>query len=339
MRSNRLAIITFATASLAFGQFRVPKLSDVKDKLSQKNTTTATQPSTGQAAPAQPAPTDPPSNQVAKNEAPAAAPAKPADEPFKPLPAGSTKGQYQGQGVELTLCSKVAREGQWDVACVTPARTFEYKGSLKNVIGTMRFTPPLTNNSPRFKVMVYKGDRMDEYREVTFNTGGRTAGVAFTMTPGLYTVKIVDQFDADKIFLTDQFVVAPDKVGDRAIDNVKTGIGKLMVCSEIDDNWNCVNESNEWDSRKPFNLYVKLPQVISGEVCGWEIYKQNPDGTDGQFVDDLMQGTQGRASKWATTNGNYLPPGKYTIYSIAWEHRATTGNLNSYFAKTTLTVR
>jgi hypothetical protein len=133
--------------------------------------------------------------------------------------------------------------------------------------------------------------------------------------------------------------VAPDTVGVRAADNIKAGIGKLMVCSEIDDNWKCVNESNVWDSRKPFNLYIRMPEAISGQTTAWEIFKQNPDGTDGQFIDDLMQGTQGRAAYWATTNGNYLKPGVYTIYSINWAHRATTGNRQDYFAKTTLTVK
>jgi len=189
------------------------------------------------------------------------------------------------------------------------------------------------------KVVVYKKDVMDEYREITFNTGGRTAAVGFTKGPGLYVVKVVDQYDGDKVFLTDQFVVAPDTVGDRATDNVKTGIGKLMVCSEIDDAWKCVNESTTWDSKKPFNLYVRLPQAIAGQTAGWAIFKQNADGTDGNMEYDLLQGTNGRAAYWATTNGNYLKPGKYTIYSISWANRSSSGNFTQYFAKTTLTVK
>jgi hypothetical protein len=174
---------------------------------------------------------------------------------------------------------------------------------------------------------------------VTFNPGGRTASVHFTKTPGLYEVRVVEQTNEANVALVDKFVVAPDTVGDRAIDNVKAGTGKLMVCSEIDDNWKCVNESTTWDSKKPFNLYVRLPEAISGLVAGWSVFKQNPDGTDGNLEYDLMQGTQGRAAYWATTNGNRLKPGVYTIYSIAWTHRTTIGNIKDYFAKTTLTVK
>jgi hypothetical protein len=336
-----IAILTLATATLAFGQFKLPKLSDVKDKLSQKNAAGASTAPVQPVAPNQAAPEQTTTSQTAPIQTAKVEPAKapPAVPAFTPLPAGSTKGSYKGQGVELTLCEKGVREGQYDIGCAKPARTFQFKGTVTNVFGTMRFDPPLTNASPRFKVQVFKDGSLDEYRGVTFPLGGRTAVVGFTKTPGLYTIKIVDEYNENNVALTDQFVVAPDTVGDRAVDNVKAGIGKLMVCSEIDDNWKCVNESNVWDSKKPFNLYVRLPQAISGEVCGWEIYRQKPDGTDGQFVDDLMQGTQGRAAYWATTNGNYLPPGTYTIYSIAWTHRSTTGNLKDYFAKTTLTVR
>jgi len=325
--------MALTTASLSFGQFKVPKLSEMKDKMTQKGSATPT------AAPATSQPATASNAMPASSPAPASAPASAKEQTFTPLAAGPMKGGYPGQGIELTMCEKGAKEGQWDVACVKPARTFQYKGSVTNVFGTLRFTPPLTNNSTRLKVIVYKKDVMDEYREITFNTGGRTAAVGFTKGPGLYVVKVVDQYDSDKVFLTDQFVVAPDTVGDRATDNVKSGIGKLMICSEIDDNWKCVNEATTWDSKKPFNLYVRLPQAISGLVAGWAIFKQNADGTDGNMEYDLLQGTQGRAAYWATTNGNYLKPGKYTVYSIAWPNRTSSGNFKEYFAKMTLTVR
>jgi hypothetical protein len=326
MTSKHLIAFTLAATTLSFGQIKMPKLSDMKDKMTQKN-----------AAPA-PAGTE---TAAATTPSPATSAAAPAvkEEPFTPLAPGPMKGGYPGQAIELTMCEKGAKEGQWDVACTKPARTFQYKGSVTNVFGTLRFTPPLTNKSTRLKVVIYKKDVMDEYREVTFNPGGRTASVGFTKGPGLYMVKIVDQYDGDKVFLTDQFVVSPDTIGDRAIDNVKAGTGKLMVCSEIDDNWKCVNEATTWNSKKPFNLYVRLPQAISGLAAGWSVFKQNPDGTDGNLEYDLLQGTQGRAAYWATTNGNYLKPGVYTIYSIAWTHRTTIGNIKDYFAKTTLTVR
>ena len=317
MTSKLLIAIALASTTLSFGQIKMPKLFEMKDKMAPK-------PATSAAAPT-PAPTA------------AAPPAK--DETFTPLAAGPMKGGPPGQSIELTMCEKGAREGQWDVACAKPARTFQYKGSVTNVFGTMRFNPPLTSRGLNLKVMIFKKDVMDEYREVTFQTGGRTAVVSFTKGPGLYTVKIVNQFDTDKVYLTDQFVVAPDTVGDHATSNIKSGIGKLMICSEIDDNWKCVNEAATWDSQKPFNFYVRLPEVITGQVAGWAVFKQNADGTDGNMEYDLLQGTQGRAKYWATTNGNYLKPGIYTIYSIAWPNRSSSGNFKEYFAKMTLAVR
>src|SRR6185369_647920 len=330
MNAKKFLPIMLATAGLSFGQLKMPKLSDMKDKLSQKNSApakvNAEAPAAGTAAPVTGQPTQP---QAA------------AESKITPLPAGSTKGQMGTQGMELTMCEKPGRDPQsrWDVLCTKAARTFEYKGSVTNVFGILRFTPALTNESVRLKVNVFKNGTLDEYREITFQTGGRTAGFSFTKTPGAYVLKVVDQYDDDKVALTENFVVMPDTVGDRATRNIQSGIGKLMVCSTIDDNWKCVDESTTWTANKPFNLYVRLPQAIEGTVAGWSIFKQNPDGTDGLFVEDLLQGTNGRAAYWATTNGNRLPAGKYTIYSIAWANRATVGNLTQYFAKTTLTVK
>ncbi len=339
MKTKKFVVLTMATATLAFGQLKIPKLSDVKDKLSQKNTPPAasTSPAPDVATTPQPeaTATAPANTQMAKAEAPAA----PATQTFTPIPPGSVKATYKGQGFELTICEKGARQGQWDIVCTKPARTFEYKGGAMAIYGTFKFDPPLTNQTSGYKVQIFKDGRLDEYREITFQTGGRTAVVRFSPRPGLYTMKVVEQTNDDKIVMTDQFVVAPDTVGTRVLGNMKSGVGKLMICSTIDDNWKCVGESTTWESKKPFNMYVTLPEQIPGTVCGWSIFKQNPDGTDGQLVDDMAQGTQGRASKWATTNGNYLPPGKYTIYSITWANRTSSGDLKEYFAKTTLTVR
>jgi len=327
MNKKKLVLIMLAAASLASAQFKMPKLSDVKDKLNQKTAPAKVNASAPAAETAAPVTSQP------------AQPAAPAT--ITPIAAGSTKGAMGAQGMELTMCEKPGRDTQsrWDVLCLKPARTFQYQGSVTNVFGIVKFTPALTNESVRLKVNVFKNGVLDEYREITFQTGGKTAGFSFTKTPGAYVLKIVDQYDDDKIALTENFVVMPDTVGDRATRNIASGIGKLMVCSTIDDNWKCVGESTTWAANQPFNLYVRLPQAIEGTVAGWAIFKQLPDGTDGVFVEDLLQGTNGRAAYWATTNGNRLPAGKYTIYSIAWPERATIGNLKNYFAKTTLTVK
>ena len=242
----------------------------------------------------------------------------------------------------MTTCEKMGRVpgSQWDVLCEKPTKVFAYKGSVTNVGATFRFTPAMTSRTTQFKVILFNAQGvMDQYQEITFNTGGKTSQIAMTVTPGTYTMKLVDQFDTDKVALTDTIVVSPDTVGARATSNIKSGIGKLMVCSEIDDNWKCVNESSTWVANQPFNLYVRLPQAIAGQTAGWLIFKQLPDGTDGGFVEDMLQGTNGRAAYWATTGGHTLPAGKYTIYSIAWPERTSIGNLTNYFAKTTLTVR
>ena len=72
------------------------------------------------------------------------------------------------------------------------------------------------------------------------------------------------------------------------------------------------------------------------------IHKQTSDGTDGAFVEELIQNIgEARFRKWATTEGFRYPAGVYTIYSISaaegrqGEH---SGNLKNYFAKTTLTI-
>lgn len=334
MNVKNLAMMLLAAGTLAYGQYRLPSMSSVKDKLAGKTNT---------AKPAAEAPAPATSTEAASTAPTTAstAPTSAAPEASSAnLPAaGPVKGELRGQGVELTLCEKPAREGQWDVKCEKPTVTFEYKGSVTNVAGTLRFNPPLTSRGVGFRIQVFKKGTLDGYRDITFRTGGRTAIFTMTMTPGLYTVKVVDTFDTDQIALTENFMVNKDTVGDRAVDNIKSGIGKLMVCSEIDDNWKCVNESTTWAANKPFNLYVRLPQAISGQVAGWSIFKQLPDGTDGQFVEDLLQGTNGRAAYWATTDGHKLPAGTYTIYSINWANRATIGNLKSYFAKTTLVVK
>ena len=352
--AGTMMALALAPAS-AQAQIKLPDLNAIKDKLAAKakpeKSPAAEAPEADEASAA---PTKAPTKiPVAGNatqaaatptaaESPAAA-AQAKKEATPTLGSGPVKGTLGGQGAEMTTCEQMAKESgsQWDVVCAKPTKTFAYKGSVTNVGATFRFNPPMTSRTTQFKVILYKNNStvMDQYQEITFNTGGRTSQIAMTVTPGTYQMKLVDQFDTDKVALMDTIVVRPDTVGDRATGDIKTGIGKLMVCSEVDDNWKCLNESSTWAANKPFNLYVRLPQAIAGLTAGWAIFKQLPDGTDGVFVDDLLQGTNGRAAYWATTGGHRLPAGKYTIYSISWSNRATVGNLSNYFAKTTLEVR
>ena len=337
---NVLALATLLlTATLAHAQF--PDLNSLKKQLNDKvDAMKPKDPNGSTAAPAETTTvtTTSTTTSTVTTTAPTAAAA-----PAPKLGTGPVTGTLRGQGAEMTTCEKMEREPgtQWDTRCAKPTKTFAYKGSVTNVGATFRFTPAMTSRTTQFKVILYKADgvEMDQYREITFNTGGKTSQIAMTVTPGTYIMKLVDQFDTDKVALSDTIVVLPDTVGDRATENIKTGIGKLMVCSEIDDNWKCLNESSTWVANKPFNLYVRLPSAIAGQTAGWVIFRQLPDGTDGQFVEDMLQGTNGRAAYWATTGGHTLPAGKYTIYSIAWQERTSIGNLTKYFAKTTLTVQ
>ena len=149
----------------------------------------------------------------------------------------------------------------------------------------------------------------------------------------------MDEFNEDRIALTDQFLVKADTVGARAVDNIKAGIGRIMICSEVDNNWKCLNESTTSKANTSFNLYIVMPERIPGQTTGWMIYKANADGSDAQCVDQLLQGTNGPARYWATTNGNVLLAGSYNIYSVNWTTRTTSGNMKEYLGKTTLVVK
>ena len=73
----------------------------------------------------------------------------------------------------------------------------------------------------------------------------------------------------------------------------------------------------------------------------WVIYKQKPDGSDGQFVDDPMQSIEPTYKRWFTSELN-LAAGTYTIYSVASQRNQSSeksGNLKEYFAKATLVVK
>ena len=336
MNSKKLLLLILAGSSIAFGQFKMPNLQNVKDKINAKIPVAA-------APSATPAATAPAANTANSSPAPANSATTAPQAPVALPPPGPVQGKLREQGVELTLCETPAKDPaspRWDVICAKPTRTFPFHSGV-NVVGVMRFTPALTSRSEAFKVVMYQDDKFYEYREIAFQTGGRTAIFTFSMAPGNYTVKLQDQYGTNDVSLTDRFMVSPDAIGDRATGDIKSGSAKLMICSTVDDNGKCVNESTTWAANQPFNMYVKLAAPSPGQLfVGYMIHKQNPDGTDGAYVDEILQGQlAAKTGKWATTNGNRLPAGTYTIYAIDWQTKVTTGNYKQYFAKTTLVVK
>lgn len=255
----------------------------------------------------------------------------------------TSTASYNGFTVTMTLCSAIKHVGQWDVAPEGPTTAFPFKGTERNVMGVLTFNPG-GNRDIKFKAVIYKNGAHEEYREVDLMNGFKTGMFAFTLRPGTYEIQMVNAWNGnDYVWMKNTFVVGPDTVGDRASGNIASGSGKLMVCKSVDDNWSCVGQADTWKANQPFNLYVKMPVAAGVVMTKWVIHKQNPNGTDGAFVDEQIQNINNeKSTKWATEDGFRLPAGKYTIYSIAAaEAQATehTGNLKNFFAKTTLTIQ
>lgn len=297
-----LAIV--ATGALAMAQIKLP--GKIADKIPGNNTASSV------------------------NTAPAASSGAP-----------TVSGTINGQTVELTLTETVARNGN-DVVATKPTKTFAYKGSVTNVFGTLKFTPPL-QGAAGVKVTLMKNGSFADDRDITYQTGGRTGGFAFTLAPGNYDVQVSDKFDTSKVYLRDKLTVSPDTVGDRATGNVKAGSGTLTACKDVVDS-KCVGESATWNRGSTITLLVSMPAPVGqpGQInSAWVIYKQKPNGQDGDFVDSVIQTIDGKWKKWWTADISFAP-GVYTVYSVANQSNQSSeksGNLKEYFAKMTLTVK
>ena len=250
-----------------------------------------------------------------------------------------------GLTMEMTFCERVVMDGasKFDVKPVNPVSAFPFKGTQVNVVAFFRFTPLADPSKVMFKVKVMKNGSFEDDRDLTPQTGGKTGVAAFTLRPGNYEMILANKFDDSKEFLKNTFTVAADAVGERVSGNTKTGLGKLMVCKEVDDSWKCVGESAKWKAGQPFNFFLELPQGVTAgmTLTRWVIHKQNADGKDGAYVNDLVQDIgKPEYRKWATVEGFRMPAGKYTIYSIPETEGQTTrtGNFTKYFGKATLIV-
>jgi len=243
-----------------------------------------------------------------------------------------TKTQYGGSVVETATC-------------INPTKSFKPKGTLRNVFVLATF--PAVPTGAGITFMITKNDADGEYvqnMDYAASPQHTTAYIPFTInTPGKYFVRMVNYYNKSQVWATTDFSVGEDTVGPRAAGNTAAGGGKVSICKEIDDNWKCVGESNQWQANAPFNVLFENPAPVGVDFIGIIFHKQGADGKDASFVNEYQQNIGETNRKYATVGSELkLPAGVYSVYIIAWGKRETMehrGNLTEYFAKMTLTVK
>jgi hypothetical protein len=119
--------------------------------------------------------------------------------------------------------------------------------------------------------------------------------------------------------------------------------GKVSICKEIDDDWKCVGQSNEWKANEPFNILFENQKPVGVDFIGIIFYKQGADGKDTEFINELQADIGEKNTKYATVGDSIkLPAGIYSVYILTWGKRELTmknGNFTEYLAKTVLTVK
>ena len=137
--------------------------------------------------------------------------------------------------------------------------------------------------------------------------------------------------------------VSTAQAQDKAAGNTPAGKGKVSICKEIDDEWKCVGQSNQWAANSPFNVLFENPAPVGVEFIGIIFYKQDADGKDVEFINEYQQDIGEKNRKYATLGDELkLPAGTYSVYIIPWGKRELlmhNGNLTEYLAKTVLTVK
>ena len=137
--------------------------------------------------------------------------------------------------------------------------------------------------------------------------------------------------------------VSSAQAQDKTAGNAPVPTGKVSICKEIDDDWKCVGQSNEWAADTPFNVLFENKGPVGVDFIGIVFYKQGDDGKDTDFVNEFEQNIGEKNSKYATVGDDLkLPAGTYTVYIISWGKRELmmkNGNLKDYLAKTVLTVK
>jgi hypothetical protein len=230
-------------------------------------------------------------------------------------------------------------------ACVNPTKNFRPKGTLRNVHLLSTFPAVPTGAKITFLVTETDADGEDvQYVDYWASPHHTTAYAQLTINrPGRYFVRMVNTLDRSQVWATADFAVGEDTTGPRAAGNTAAGQGKVSICKEVDDDWKCVGQSNQWAANTPFNVLFENPSPVGVDFIGIVFHRRGPDGKDVEFVNEYQQNIGMDSRRYATvTDEMKLPAGTYSVYVIAWgkrevlEHR---GNLSEYFAKTVLTVK
>jgi hypothetical protein len=254
--------------------------------------------------------------------------------------------------IELQTCEdlKITRK-QYGVltvetaACVNPTKTLRPKGTLRNVHLLSTFPAVPTGAKITFLVTETDADGEDvQYVDYWASPHHTTAYAQLTINkPGKYFVRMVNTLDRSQVWATADFNVGEDTTGPRAAGNTAAGQGKVSICKEVDDDWKCVGQSNQWAANAPFNVLFENPSQVGVDFVGIVFHRRGPDGKDVEFVNEYQQNIGMDSRRYATVGDELrLPAGTYSVYIIAWgkrevlEHR---GNLTEYFAKTVLTVK
>lgn len=265
------------------------------------------------------------------------------------LPGSSTQAQNK---IEMQACEDLkiteARNGASVVetaACVNPSKVFQPKGTLRNV--NLVATFPAVPTGAGITFIVTKDDANGEqvqYIDYAASPRHTTAYARLTInTPGKYFARMANYYDKSQVWATTDFTVGEDTIGARATGNTAAGQGKVSICKEIDDNWKCVGQSNQWAADAPFNVLFENGKPVGVDFIGIVFYKQGADGKDVDFINEYQQDIGEKNTKYATVGDMLkLPAGTYSVYIIAWGKRELMmkrGNLTEYFAKTVLTVK
>lgn len=230
-------------------------------------------------------------------------------------------------------------------ACVNPTRNFRPQGTLRNVHLLSTFPAVPTGAKITFLVNETDVDGEDvQYVDYWASPQHTTAYAQLTINkPGKYFVRMVNTLDRSQVWATADFTVGEDTTGPRAAGNTAAGQGKVSICKEVDDDWKCVGQSNQWAANTPFNVLFENPSQVGVDFIGLVFYRRGADGKDTEFVNEYQQNIGMDSRRYATVGDELrLPAGTYSVYVIAWgkrevlEHR---GNLSEYFAKTVLTVK
>lgn len=230
-------------------------------------------------------------------------------------------------------------------SCVNPAKTFEPKGTLHNVYVLATFPAVKTGAKITFLINENNADGSQiQYVDYWASEHHTTAYAGLTINqPGKYFVRMVNTLNQSQIWASAEFTVTEDKIGARSSGNTAAGLGKVSICREIDDDWKCIEQANQWTANKSFNVLFENPTPVGVDFIGIVIFKRGADGKDAEFVAEYQQNIGMESRKYATVGDEIkLPAGSYSVYIIAWgkrelnEHR---GNLAEYFAKTNLTVK